>query len=224
MPFDGYPYLVTRIGRTALRHLAVVPADWSRDRLVDLGRRQAGANQLETCLCLGPADAVFVTPDGATRAATFVPTGIAVTDRLVVAGPIPDTAEQATRRAVLRAYIDRQKNRGYLVGDGLEGGRVAEPSEIARLSGPRVDGLPPGLRRCPACDQPRGEDLVLHVLPDLDGPPVVVDVACRCDNHNGCAGCGEPLADHRLSAYAWHAERVEVLYVAAYCGLSHECG
>src|SRR3990172_6670868 len=42
-PFDGYPYLVTRIGQTALRHLAVLPADWSRERLLDVARRQATA-------------------------------------------------------------------------------------------------------------------------------------------------------------------------------------
>jgi hypothetical protein len=144
--------------------------------------------------------------------------------RIVEPFTIADTAEQATRRAALRRYIDRQRNRGYLVGDGLEGGRVAEPSDIERLSGPRVDGLPPGLQRCPTCGEPRGEHLAFHVLPNLDGPPQVVKVACGCDNHNRCAGCGEPLADQRLSAYAWHAERAEVLYVAAYCGLSHRCG
>ena len=63
-PFTGYPYLVTRIGHTALRNMSVLPADWSRERLLDLVRRQAIANQLETCLCLGPTESVFVSPDG----------------------------------------------------------------------------------------------------------------------------------------------------------------
>src|SRR3970282_2149646 len=31
-PFDGYPYLVTRIGRRALRHVAVLATDWARGR------------------------------------------------------------------------------------------------------------------------------------------------------------------------------------------------
>jgi len=29
-PFDGYPYLVARIGRTQLRHITLLPADWPR--------------------------------------------------------------------------------------------------------------------------------------------------------------------------------------------------
>jgi len=77
-PFDGYPYVVTRIGHTALRSVAVVPSDWSRERLIDLTRRQAIANQLETCLCLGPAESVFVTPDGTATHSDFVPAGIPV--------------------------------------------------------------------------------------------------------------------------------------------------
>jgi len=55
-PFDGYPYLVTRIGHSALRHLALLPADWSRERLVDLARRQRDANRLDTCVVLGRHD------------------------------------------------------------------------------------------------------------------------------------------------------------------------
>lgn len=102
-PFDGYPYLVARIGRTALRHFSVLPAEWSRDRLVDLLCRQAEANQLETCLCLGPIDAVYVKPPGLPTPAPHIPTGIPVLDRLVVADPLPDSADLARRHAALVA-------------------------------------------------------------------------------------------------------------------------
>jgi hypothetical protein len=61
--FTGYPYLVTRIGACALRHLAIVPADWSRDRLLELLERQASTNQMATCLVLGPAEAWYVNVD-----------------------------------------------------------------------------------------------------------------------------------------------------------------
>jgi len=131
-PFDGYPYLVTRIGRSALHHLAVLPSGWARDRLVALARAQALANRLETCLCRGPADAVYVSREGEAREAALVPSGIPVTDRLAVAGPVPDSTEQEGRRAALRAYVGRWTTRGYLVGDGL----------------------PQGLRRCPTCRSP----------------------------------------------------------------------
>jgi len=41
-PFDGYPYLVTRIGHSALRHVALLPADnlASGDR--PMGRMRRG--------------------------------------------------------------------------------------------------------------------------------------------------------------------------------------
>ena len=150
-PFDGYPYLVTRIGRTPLRHFAVVPAEWPRDRLVDLLRRQADANQLETCLCLGPADAVYVRPPGEPAPATHIPTGIPVLDRLVIAGPLPDSPDLARRHAELVAYADRNGATGHLVGDGLEGGTPATDEDVARLSGTGPDGLPTGLARCGSC-------------------------------------------------------------------------
>jgi hypothetical protein len=46
-PYDDYPYLVTRIGHCALRHMAVLPTTWSHERLVGLARRQAAANRLD---------------------------------------------------------------------------------------------------------------------------------------------------------------------------------
>ena len=222
-PFDGFPYLVTRIGRTALRHIAIVPAGWPRERLVDLLRRQVRANQLETCLCLGPGKSVFLDPNGEPCDSDVVPTGIPVTDRLVVAGPIRGSAEQTRRRETLRAHVDRHPASGYIVGDGLEGGRLATDADVVRLSAKRSDGLPPGLRRCPACAQARGEFLALRGEGNLDRRPRVVDVHCSCTNHNRCAGCGEPLAERRLSAYFWDEERSGVTYVAAYVGLGHEC-
>jgi len=73
------------------------------------------------------------------------------------------------------------------------------------------------------CDRPRGEYLALRGQGDDDQRPRVIDVHCHCDNHNRCAGCGGPLAEHRLSAYFWDEDRASVCYVAAYCGLSHRC-
>ena len=222
-PFDGYPYLVTRIGRTPLRHFAVVPAEWPRHRLLDLLRRQADANQLETCLCLGPADAVYVRPPGEPVPATHIPTGIPVLGRLVIAGPLPDSPDLARRHAELVAYADRNGATGHLVGDGLEGGIAATAEDVARLSGNGHDGLPPGLVRCGSCGCARGEHLSLRGLEYDERNPRVIPVHCRCDNHNRCAGCGRTLASERLSAWYWDEERAGARYVAAYCGLSHRC-
>ena len=222
-PFDGYPYVVTRIGHTALRSVAVVPSDWSRERLVDLTRRQAIANQLETCLCLGPAESVFVTPDGTAMGSDLVPVGIPVVDGLALADRIPETAELAARRARLAAYRESLNPHGFLVGDGLAGGRPAADDDIARLSGRDSRGIPMGLDRCATCGGFRGDYLQTKGEADRDITPCVVRVYCRCENHNRCARCGEPLAKSRLSAYEFNEEDAQVCYAAAYMGLSHRC-
>ena len=116
-PFDGYPYLVTRIGHSALRHMAVLPADWPRGRLLDLARRQAQANRLETCLAIGPSEAVFFTPDGESLDSVIIPTGIPVVDRLALVEPVPQTDEVAVRRLDLQCFRFRQSKTQDFVND-----------------------------------------------------------------------------------------------------------
>lgn len=147
--------------------------------------------------------------------------------------PLPEPAELEERREALRAYARRWQGEGHIVEDGLEGGRPANPADVARLAGPAVDGMPRGLRRCPDCGELRGERLRDEKLriERLHGAgaggenqrPEVVDVFCRCANHNRCAGCGGPLAEHRLSARYWDEADARAWYVAAYCGLGHRC-
>jgi hypothetical protein len=76
--------------------------------------------------------------------------------------------------------------------------------------------------RRPVADAPGGRGVVTARF-DGDRTPRVIAVHCGCDNHNRCAGCGERLAAHRLSAYAWDEARSHVAYLAAYAGLSHRC-
>jgi len=224
MPFLGFPYLVVRIGHTPLRHHDVLPADWPEERLVDVARRQVEANQLDACLCLSRSEAIYVSPGTAPRRDDSLPLGHPITDHLVTAGPVPDSSELAARREALRTHVDRESFDGYLVGDGLEAGRPATVADMDRLAWPDRRTLPPGLRPCPECREARGEFLALDGQGNLDRTPRVIDVHCRCDNHNRCAGCSNPLADHRLSAYYWDPAERGVRYVAAYCGLSHRCG
>ncbi len=222
-PFDGYPYLVTRIGHGALRHMAVLPADWPRERLRDLARRQAEANRLETCLCLGPSDAVFFTPDGEAVESAIMPFGIPVVEQLALVEPVPRSDEVAARRVALRAYADRSNPGGYVVGDGLENGRPATPADIDRLSRRQPDGVPAGLARCATCRWFKGDYLAVKGEGDGDLTPRVIRVHCRCENHNRCAGCGETLADWRLSAYHYDEASRSVPYLAAYAAFSHRC-
>jgi hypothetical protein len=222
-PFDGYPYLVTRIGHSALRHVAILPATWSRERLLGLAHRQVLANQLDTCLVLGPGDAVYVTTDGGVYRGAHVPTGLPVVERLRLAEHLRRTSGMAARRARLRAYGDAHRGRGYLVGDGLEGGRLATREDLIRLVGLDGEVSPVGLARCPTCGELAGDYLATKGEGNGDRRPRVIHVHCQCENHNRCARCGGPLAERRLSAYHFVEDTGSVCYVAAYCAFSHRC-
>jgi hypothetical protein len=222
-PFDGYPYLVTRIGHSALRHIAILPTTWARARLLDLTRRQALANQLDTCLALGPGDAVYVTTDGGEYRAAHVPTGLPVVERLRPALHLPRTPEMETRRARLRVYAAALRGRGYIVGDGLEGGRPAILDDIFRLASLEGEDPHRGLARCPTCSELAGDYLATQGEGNGDLTRRVIRVYCQCENHNRCARCGEPLAERRLSAYHFVEETGTVCYVAAYSAFSHCC-
>jgi hypothetical protein len=222
-PFDGYPYLVTRIGHSPLRHMAVLPTDWPRERLVDLARRQAEANRLETCLCLGPAEAVFFATDGSAAETAIIPSGVPVVERLALAEPVPQTEEVAVRRRHLEAYAKRSNPGGHLVGDGLEGGRPATPEDIDRLSRPNARATPKGLSRCATCRLFTGDYLAVHGEGNGDLTPRVIEVHCRCQNHNRCAGCGATLAEWRLSSYLYDEAAGSVRYAAAYMAFNHRC-
>lgn len=222
-PFDGYPYLVTRIGHSALRDIELLPADWSRERLLDLTRRQAIANQFETCLCLGPTESVFVEPDGTSSESAFNPTGIWLVNRLPLAEPIPDTPELAARHERLEAFVKSLHPSGNMVGDRLEGGRAATREEFVRLRGRDAHGIPIGLDRCPTCQRFAGDYLAIKGEGNGDMTPRVLRVHCACENHNRCARCGEPLAESRLSAYEFNEEDGKVWYAPAFMGLDHRC-
>jgi len=227
--FTGYPYLVTRIGACALRHLAIVPADWSRDRLLELLERQASTNQMATCLVLGPAEAWYVEFNrdrgkaGPPTRSTVAPSGMPVVDRILLPADVPETSEMAERRLALRTFAERHRGTGYIVGDNLEGGRVASPEDRARLAGGGPGDPGPGLGACRTCGELAG-DLLRIGEPGTRYPGSrVIRLDCRCANHNRCARCGDALADRRLSAYFWDAAKQGVWYVAAYSALSHRC-
>jgi len=221
--FDGYPYLVTRIGHSALRNVAILPTDWPRERLVDLGIRQARANKLDTCLCLAPSDAVYVTAEGKTDEARFVPFGIPVVERLVLAEQFSETPELVARQATLLRFREASGATGYIVGDGLERGDLATAADVDRLSVLNAEGFPLGLSRCRVCRWMRGDYLALRGEGNGDMRPRVVRVHCKCENENRCAGCGGALAAWRLSSYFWDEAERKVWYVAAYSALSHRC-
>lgn len=213
--FEGYPYLVSRIGQSALRHLALVPAHWSRERIVVVAQALANANRFETAACFGADDAVYFDCDGAATWYGVAPTGTFVTDRLLLREPLPQTAELLTRRDELEAFERAQNLSGYLIGDGTNHGPRATAGERARLGGRGPSGLPTGLRRCPSCQMAAGDY--------LRGGVEVIRIYCACENHNRCARCHTALAGHRLSAWFWDDADDQAWHLAAYAAFSHRC-
>jgi hypothetical protein len=213
--FDGYPFIVSRIGHTPLRHIALVPSDWPQERIVALARAQASANRFGTVACFAFDDVLYATPEGSTHPSDLLPAGLPIIDRLRLAEDFPVTPELATRHALLEAFYERHRGDGFLVGDGLEGRRPATPEDRARLDGIGPDGLSPGLRRCRTCREAAGECLT--------STGDVVWCRCSCENDTRCARCGDPLAEYRLSAWYWDEVERSPWYIAAYMGLGHHC-
>ncbi len=144
-------------------------------------------------------------------------------ERLRLAARLPRTPEITDRRALLREFATAQAGPRYFVGDGLEGGRPATREDIIRLVGLEGCDPHPGLVRCDTCRELAGDFFATNGEGNGDLKPRVIRVHCRCENHNSCAWCGEPLAEHRLSAYHFLEDLDAVCYVAAYCGFSHRC-
>jgi hypothetical protein len=209
--------------------MTIVPADWPRERLIDLCRQQAAINLMPTALVLGPADAVFVDVDRdrdqalAPAASTIVPFGLPVVDRIRLSTAVEETPEMAGRQAKLRMFAESRRAAGYIVGDNLEGGRAASPDDVVRLSAGDMPMPEAGLATCGTCGERCGELLEIGASGTRYPGPHVLRVDCRCANHNRCARCGGQLADHRLSSYFWADAKPGVWYVAAYAALSHRC-
>ncbi len=210
--FDGFPYLVTRIAG-AIHHLIVLPRDRTEEELVRLARRQFEANRIRSSLVLGRDHALYVSEDSATWGPA--PRCDAPTwRRLQPTEAFPATAELLGREVRLAAFVSEHRSLGYFVDRAH--GRPATCRDRSQLEGLGPTGVPRGLMQCVICAGWRGEAL----LGTLD---LVVDVYCRCDNHNRCARCLEPLYERRLDACSYFEDSGEVLHVATFQGLDHRC-
>jgi hypothetical protein len=214
--FDGFPYLITRVVE-AMRHIIVLPADRDEAALRRLAELQVRANRLETCLVLAPDRAIFYSADGEPSEPAAAPRGgVFVSGKLLPAEDFEKTVELVRRERRLEEFIEALRPTGYFVCRARTSKRKATPEEVESLDGAGPDGVPKGLERCPACGEYRGP-----CLAHGEAEGWVATVSCRCENHNLCARCWEPLADRRLNSHvfqggsAWH--------VPAFEGFSHRC-
>ena len=214
-----YPYLITRVVAT-MYHIIVLPKG-EQNRLVEIARTQVFFNRLETCLALGPREALFVYPDGSETRCSDVPVGgVLVHDRLRPCKTFPEDPEMIARKDLLKKHIDSQRQGGYLFGDLTKGGRKPTHLEAGTLRGTQVNGVPKGLVLCPRCGEWRGSciDLVHGIV------EVVVQVHCICQNDNLCAYCGAPLYERKLNSNQYDTRDGKIWHVPGFSAFGHICG
>ncbi len=217
--FDGFPYLITRVV-SCLYHIIVIPARQRAEWYQDLLHRQGEANRLETSLVLDARTAWFWSPDGDLAPTSQPPTGgVIVTDRLQPCEAFDRTPDLLARHTRLTRFSEARKVGGYLHGDLNKGGRTATREECHRLAGVDADGVPNGLEQCGDCGDWHGKCLD----PSPNFTTWLVQVHCRCGNHNRCASCGLPLDERRLNANYSRESDGHIWHVPGFCGLSHRC-
>jgi hypothetical protein len=222
--YDGFPYLVTRLV-PSLSHIIPLPDAFDEWSLRSLARHQALCNQLATCLVLDVDRAWYLDGAGAESLTTDPPRGgIVMCDRLL---PSPGLAQgswwtEHSRR--LRDYVEQRTavSQGrYLLGDLTKGGRPATEREHRALAGTTSEGVPRGLVQCSTCAEWKGE--CLDSRGGKDDSPLIVTVACRCDNANRCAACLGLLAERKLNANYFNAADGGIWHVPGFSACSHRC-
>jgi hypothetical protein len=218
--FDGFPYLVTRVV-SALYHIIPLPAGQPTARYESWLNRQEGANRLETCLVMSKSSTLHADGNGKVGRNGHAPTGgIIVTRRLAPCETYEPTPDLVARCLRLERFAQgRGPKEGYLFGDLTKGGRTAMPRERSDLSGFQAGGVPLGLDRCSTCNDWRGECLD----PSLEFEGQIMQVHCRCENHNRCARCSEILYERRLNANYFSETDGRIWHVPGFCGLKHRC-
>jgi hypothetical protein len=218
-----FPYLVTRLVGP-LCHVIVMP-DVGEQRLLAATAAQHNANDLDTCLVLGPDTAFYFSGDGCSLCHKIPAGGFLVAGSILpsldVDGWIATDTSWPTRQAMLAEAIGNWSLPGALMGDITKGGRQATDEDCARLGGVNQDepGVPKGLIRCTQCGQYHGQGL--DPSPTFAGR--VMTVHCPCDNRNRCARCGEHLYERKLNANYYKPADGQIWHVPGFSALSHRC-
>jgi len=213
-----YPYLVTRVVPT-MYHIIVLPKG-EQSQLAEIARTQIFFNKLETCLVLGPGEALYLYPDGSETMCPHVPAGGSlIYDRLRPCKAFPEDRELESRKDLLKKHIESLEQSGYLLGDLTKGGRKPTPQEVGNLRGTQENGIPKGLILCPRCGEWHGSCIdTVHAIGEA-----VVQVHCLCENDNLCAHCGSPLYERKLNSNHYDTRDGRIWHVPGFSGLGHIC-
>ena len=217
--FDGAPYLATRL-EPDLFHVILLPSRWPLYSQLNVAFRQAEANRLPTYFLMSQDSCLWLQPNGGVVPARAESRDVGVTfGKLAPCEPLAADAESRERSAALREFIRGQGDR--MIGcDPNQGGWPPSDEEARELGGPTAGGVPPGLTRCEECGEWRGECLD----PSRIAEPLVLPVACPCENDNRCARCLEPLFERALQCNRFDEEDGSLRYVPGIHALDHVCG
>ena len=219
VPFDGFPYLVTRIV-AAFYHVILLPAEYGRSILTDIARRQVLANGLKACLVFGLRDFVYFKEDGSPTPGDRIPKSTFVAyGRLAPCEEFVGTEDMERRRRDLEAFTRQKARNAVLNGDLTKGGRQATGQELVHFAGVDIDGTPKGLVVCDDCGGWRGE--CLDPSPFFKG--MMMRVHCWCENDNRCARCGQLLYEYKLNANYYDPRDGQIWHVPGFSGLDHVC-
>jgi hypothetical protein len=216
--FDGAPYLATRL-EPDLYHLLLLPARWPLYSQLNVAFRQAEANRLPTHFLMTADSCLWLQPNGGVVPARAEPRDVGVTfGKIQPCETLPLDMESIDRAASLREFLRAQGDR--VIGcDPNRGGWAPSDAEAEKLGGPLRDGVPPGLERCEECGEWRGECLD----PGRIAEPLVLPVACTCENDNRCARCDELLFERALQCNWYDEDDGSLRYVPGFHALDHAC-
>lgn len=217
--FEGVPYLATRL-EPDLFHLLLLPARWPLYSQLNVAFRQAEANRLPTYFLMSCDSCLWLQPNGGVVPARAEPRDVGITfGKLQPCEPLALDVESIDRTAALREFLRAQGDR--MIGcDPNQGGWAPSEEEARVLGAPATGGVPPGLSRCEECGEWRGECLDPKRVAD----PLVLPVACPCENDNRCARCSEPLFERALQCNWYDEDDGSLRYVPGFHALDHVCG
>jgi hypothetical protein len=217
--FDSYPYLLTRLA-PGLDHITLVPDEFTEAEAVAMGRHQAMAQQLPTCLVLSRRFCYYLLCSGEVKASDQTPPCDSVAyGCLQTPNGLAKTNNHGCRVDRLDHFARSRTREFDRFGDPLKGGREASATELRTLRGRTPSGIPRGLELCTTCGDWHGE--CFDSNPARRG--VVVPIHCWCQNHNRCARCGELLSIRRLNGNYFDERDGYVWHVPGFVALRHWC-
>ena len=220
--FNGFPYLIVHPS-LGINHIILLPRGLTDETLQWIAYQQFTANRIPVSLVLAANSSIVHLPEGGmVKAFQILFPGFPVAGSIEPCLRFSTGGELAERASSLEKFAADHPITGFRFGNPWKGGRDATIDEAQWLFGRDENGVPRGLRPCPACGDWKGECLDPY-FQELCDEDVVVPVACRCENWNRCARCHRTFEPYRLNSNFFNPEDGKIWFVPRQCALNHRC-